>query len=147
VPILDHVDYVKADAKKIIAEELGWRDYGGKHYESIFTRFYQSYILPVKFNIDKRKSHLSTLVCSGQMSREAALEQIKEDIIDADRLFADKEYIIKKFGLTPESFEALMSLPVRNHTEYRSILNVYKRLRPIAKVAIQMRRGFGTIAH
>ena len=133
VPILNYVDFVKKDAKKIIAEELGWRDYGGKHYESIFTRFYQSYILPVKFNIDKRKSHLSTLVCSGQMTRDEALEKIKEDPIDADRLFADKEYIIKKFGLTAESFDALMSLPVREHTEYASMVNVYRKLKPVYK--------------
>jgi N-acetyl sugar amidotransferase len=148
VPILNYVDFVKEDAKKIIAEELGWRDYGGKHYESIFTRFYQSYILPVKFSIDKRKSHLSTLVCSGQMTREEALEQIKEDPIDADRLFADKEYIIKKFSLTTESFEALMALPVKEHTEYASILNVYNRVRPFAKFALQFRRRrLGTAEH
>jgi hypothetical protein len=148
VPILNYVDFVKEDAKKIIAEELGWRDYGGKHYESIFTRFYQSYILPVKFSIDKRKSHLSTLVCSGQMTREEALEQIKEDPIDADRLFADKEYIIKKFCLTTESFEALMALPVKEHTEYASILNVYNRARPFAKFALQFRRRrLGTAEH
>ena len=140
VPFLNYVDFVKEDAKKIIAEELGWRDYGGKHYESIFTRFYQSYILPVKFGIDKRKSHLSTLVCSGQMTREEALEHIKEEPIDADRLFADKEYIVKKFGLTADSFDALMSLPVKDHTEYASILNVYRRVRPFARFAIQFRR-------
>lgn len=131
VPILNYVDFVKEDAKKIIAEELGWRDYGGKHYESIFTRFYQSYILPIKFNIDKRKSHLSTLVCSGQLTREEALEMVKEDPIDADRLFADKEYIIKKFGLTAESFDALMALPIREHTEYASMVNVYRKLKPV----------------
>lgn len=140
VPILNYVDFVKEDAKRIIAEALGWRDYGGKHYESIFTRFYQSYILPVKFGIDKRKSHLSTLVCSGQMTREEALESIKEEPIDADRLCADKEYIVKKFGLTAESFDALMSLPVKEHTEYASILNVYRRVRPFARFAIQFRR-------
>lgn len=148
VPILNYVDFVKEDAKKIIAEELGWRDYGGKHYESIFTRFYQSYILPRKFGIDKRKSHLSTLICSGQMNREEALERIKEAPIDADMLVADKEYIIKKFGLTAESFDALMSLPVKEHTEYASMVNVYKRVRPFAKFAIEFRRRrLGTLAH
>jgi hypothetical protein len=139
-PILNYVDYVKEDAKRIIAEELGWRDYGGKHYESIFTRFYQSYILPVKFNIDKRKSHLSTLVCSGQMTREEALEKIENEIINSDLLAVDKEYVIKKFGLTPESFGAIMALPVKKHVEYRSILNIYRRLRPMARLAKQIRR-------
>lgn len=148
VPVLNYVDFVKEDAKAIITEELGWRDYGGKHYESIFTRFYQSYILPVKFGIDKRKSHLSTLICSGQLNREQALERIQEDPIDSDTLYADKEYIIKKFGLTPASFDELMALPVKQHTEYASMLNIYRRLRPFAKFAIQFRRRrLGTAEH
>lgn len=130
VAILDYVDYVKDDAKEIIIDELGWRDYGGKHYESIFTRFYQSYILPRKFSIDKRKSHLSSLICSGQMSREAALEKAGEEIIDNDLLGSDKEYVIKKFGLTAQSFEEIMALPIKRHTDYPSILNVYRRFRP-----------------
>ena len=148
VTILDYVDYVKEEAKEIILEELGWRDYGGKHYESIFTRFYQSYILPTKFHIDKRKSHLSTLVCSGQMTREMALEKIKEQIIDNDVLSADREYVIKKFGLTNHSFDAIMALPVKQHTDYPSILNVYRRLRPayrkikpIFKLTTEIQRG------
>jgi N-acetyl sugar amidotransferase len=135
VPILNYVDYVKEDAKRIISEELGWRDYGGKHYESIFTRFYQSYILPVKFGIDKRKSHLSTLICSGQMTREEALESVKAEPIDGDVLASDKEYVIKKFGLTAESFDSIMALAPRRHTDYRSILNVYRRLRPLVRLA------------
>jgi N-acetyl sugar amidotransferase len=148
VPILNYVEFVKEDAKKIITEELGWRDYGGKHHESIFTRFYQSYILPVKFGIDKRKSHLSTLICSGQMTRAEALKRIQDDPIDADTLYSDKEYIIKKFGLTAASFDELMSLPVKQHTEYASMLNIYRRLRPIAKFAIQFRRRrLGTAEH
>ena len=65
--LLDLVPYVKADVKKLITEKLGWKDYGGKHYESIWTRFYQGYILPKKFGIDKRKAHYSNLICSGQM--------------------------------------------------------------------------------
>ncbi|HEX5731481.1 MAG TPA: N-acetyl sugar amidotransferase [Blastocatellia bacterium] len=134
VPILDLIEYVKEDAKRMITEELGWRDYGGKHYESIFTRFYQSYILPVKFGIDKRKSHLSTLVCSGQMTRQEALERIKSEIINNDVLVSDKVYVIKKFGLTLESFEAIMALPPRKHTEYRSILNVYRKLKPVTRL-------------
>jgi len=143
VPILDYVDYIKEEAKQIITSELGWRDYGGKYHESIFTRFYQSYILPVKFNIDKRKSHLSTLICSGQLTREEALEKINADIIDHDTLMLDKEYVIKKFGLTPELFESIMSLPVRKHTDYPSILRVYTVARKMRKVRdlLWLRKG------
>jgi len=145
VPILDYVEYNKREAKRIIAEELGWRDYGGKHYESIFTRFYQSYILPNKFGIDKRRSHLSTLVCSGQLSRDEALALAEQEIIDPAMLESDKSYVLKKFGLTSEAFEEIMSAPVRAHTEYASIDHLYARLRPIRdrlrRVKWLLRRG------
>ena len=62
--------YNKEEAKALIADKLKWKDYGGKHYESVFTRFYQGYILPEKFKVDKRKAHLSTLICSEQISKE-----------------------------------------------------------------------------
>ncbi len=59
ISLLDLLHYNKEEVKQIITKELGWRDYGGKHYESVLTRFYQGYILPNKFKIDKRKAHLS----------------------------------------------------------------------------------------
>lgn len=130
ISILDYIEYNKAEAKATITNELGWRDYGGKHYESVFTRFYQSYILPEKFGIDKRKSHLSTLICSGQMTRKEALAEMELPIIDPQVLSDDKEYVIKKWGLTPEEFEEYMNQPPRPHTDFPSILNIYKRLRP-----------------
>jgi len=71
---LNYVSYIKSQAKQVLINELGWIDYGGKHYESIFTRFYQGYILPRKFHVDKRRAHFSTLINSGQMTREQALK-------------------------------------------------------------------------
>jgi len=102
---------------------LGWRDYGGKHYESVFTRFYQSHILPEKFGIDKRKAHLATLICSGQMTKAEALEELKEPIINADLLKQDKEYTLKKLGFTPESFEAYLRTPPVPHMAFPSYEN------------------------
>ena len=129
VPLLNYIDYSKKDAKETIIREMGWKDYGGKHYESIFTRFYQSYILPRKFGIDKRKAHLSTLICSGQITREEALEELKQPIYDPKKIEEDKEYVIKKLGLTPGEFEDIMRLPVKSHAEYRSYTKGYdKRL-------------------
>jgi N-acetyl sugar amidotransferase len=69
-PLLNLVQYNKDEAKQIIMEKMGWRDYGGKHYESIFTRFYQGYVLFTKFNIDKRKAHLASLINSGQITKQ-----------------------------------------------------------------------------
>ncbi len=74
--LLDYLDYDKLATKRMLVERYGWEDYGGKHYESVYTRFYQGWILPHKFGYDKRRMHLSTLVCSGQMTRGAALEEI-----------------------------------------------------------------------
>ena len=127
---LDYINYNKEKVKKFIIEELEWRDYGGKHYENIFTRFYQGYILPEKFKINKRKSHLSTLVCSGQITREEALEEDKKPIYDASLLKIDKEFFLKKFRLSEQEFERIMALPVKQHTDYKSYMNVYKKLRP-----------------
>ncbi|HKP32391.1 MAG TPA: N-acetyl sugar amidotransferase, partial [Chitinophagaceae bacterium] len=108
VSILNFIDYNKKEAKETITSELGWRDYGGKHYESIFTKFYQAYILPAKFHIDKRKAHYSTLICSGQMTREEALQELRKPLYSPDELQADKEYVMKKFGLKESEFKAIM---------------------------------------
>jgi N-acetyl sugar amidotransferase len=81
ISILNYVPYNKQEIKEFITRELNWRDYGGKHYESMFTKFYQAYILPEKFKIDKRKAHLSTLICAGQMTKEGSLAGIGKTVI------------------------------------------------------------------
>ncbi len=124
---LNYIDYNKEEAKRIISTELGWRDYGGKHFESIITRFYQGYILPVKFGVDKRKAHLSTLIASGQMSREEALDLLKQPIYDPIKLNEDREYVLKKLGLSEPDFEALMNAPIKAHTDYPSYVTKHYR--------------------
>ena len=130
---LDYMRYIKSEVKKIIIDELGWRDYGGKHYESIFTRFYQGYILPNKFKIDKRKAHLSNLICSGQITREEALHEIKRPAYDPEQLKMDKEFVLKKLGLSEQEFEALMKLPIRKHTDFAFEGPFYKQY-PVLKL-------------
>lgn len=134
VNYLNWVPYVKDEVKSILQEKLGWRDYGGKHYESIWTRFYQGYILPVKFGIDKRKAHYATLICSGQMTKAEALEKLKEPIYDPQLLKTDKEFVLKKLGLTEAEFEAIMKTPVRSHWDFEtegSVFNYYPALKPL----------------
>lgn len=125
IPLLDYMDYTKNEAKKIIRDELEWRDYGGKHYESVFTRFYQSYILPTKFHVDKRKSHYSTLICSGQLTRDEAFELMKLPVYDNEKLMEDKEYVLKKLSLTKTEFDEMMKQPIKKHTDYKSIANYF----------------------
>ncbi len=109
--ILNSMPYIKSQVKKTIIEELGWRDYGGKHYESIFTRFYQGYILPLKFHIDKRKAHLSNLIFSKQITKTDALHELDKPIYDPEQLKVDKEFVLKKLELSKNQFDELMLKP------------------------------------
>lgn len=133
IPVLNYIPYNKEEAKKILEQELGWRSYGGKHYESIYTRFFQGYILPQKFGIDKRKAHLSTLICSGQITREQALEALKEDIYPLEQMQEDKEYVIKKLGLTEHEFEEIMRQSVKSSLEYPNNAFIFQKFSFILK--------------
>lgn len=129
VPLLNYMPYNATEAKRTIVEELSWRDYGGKHYESIFTRFYQGYILPVKFKIDKRKAHLSNLIFSGQLTKADALRRLEEPMYDSRQLAEDKQFVLKKLGLTEVEFETIMQAPRREHREFKYIRPVFEQYR------------------
>ncbi|MBD3318137.1 MAG: N-acetyl sugar amidotransferase [Chitinivibrionales bacterium] len=118
VPILNFVPYTKNEALQTMKNELGYREYEAKHYESIYTRFFQSYILPKKFRIDKRKAHLSVLILTGQMTREEALQILKEPPYDEEKIGEEREFVVKKLGLTMGEFEEIMSLPIKRYTDY-----------------------------
>lgn len=117
-PILDYIPYVKEDVLDVLQNKLGWEYYGGKHYESIYTRFFQGYILPKKFNIDKRRAHFSSLIRSGQKTREQALNEMSEPTYPEDLQVSDREYVIKKLGLTENQFEKIMAMPVKTYHDY-----------------------------
>lgn len=141
IKILDLVDYDKAQAKATIKSELDWIDYGGKHYESIFTRFYQGYILPKKFGIDKRKAHLSNLILSGQMTKEEALVELSKPPMEESLAKADFEYVAKKLGYTNEEFQKILELPNIDHSVYgndhherKKYFKMMKMLKPISRL-------------
>lgn len=115
---LDYLAYDKEEAIKILEKDYGWRYYGGKHYESRWTRFFQAYYLPYKFGYDKRKAHLSSLVVSGQMGRAEALETLKSPLYDERTLAEDKIFIAKKLGLSIAEFEGLLEEPVHHYSEF-----------------------------
>lgn len=127
VQLLNYLPYNKAEVKKIIQNKLNWRDYGGKHYESIFTRFYQGYILVNKFGVDKRKAHLSNLICSGQITRAEALQELNRPAYDAVQLQEDYQFVLKKFDLTKEEFESFMKAPIYRHSDYEIDRSIYDR--------------------
>lgn len=128
VDILNYIDYVKKDAIKILHDELGWEYYGGKHYESIYTRFFQGYILPKKFGYDKRRGHLSSLICSGEITREEALKEMEQEPYPLDLQEEDRLYVIKKLGITEDEFEAIMKLPKKTILDYPSYEQDNQRL-------------------
>lgn len=144
IPLLNYMDYNKEKVQKIIEKELGWKDYGGKHFESIFTRFYQAYILPKKFNIDKRKAHYSTLICSGQMTRQEALEALKSDKITKELLIVDQLFVLKKLGITKEAFDTIMNLPIKSHTDFKSNEIFYKYYFFFKKTFLRFKHIFQT---
>ena len=120
VDVLNYIDYNKFEAIKVLEQELGWRYYGGKHYESIYTRFYQGYILPVKFGYDKRRAHLSSLICSGEITREFGLKELDRPTYLPTMQEEDREYVVKKLGLTDDEFEKILGAPKKTFWDYPS---------------------------
>ncbi len=118
---LNYIDYNKAEAIEKLKNDLGWQYYGGKHYESRFTKFFQSYYLPRKFNFDKRKGHLSSLIISGQITRVDALKIMEDDLYSEDEINFDLDFIAKKLGWTTEEFVNIINLPPKKHQDYATI--------------------------
>lgn len=119
IGILNYVDFKKESALRILVDKLGYRPYEGKHHESIYTRFFQSYILPVKFGIDKRKAHLSCMIIGSQeITREEALELLKQPIAHAKQIAEDVFYVQKKLGITEEGMKEIMAAPVKTIFDY-----------------------------
>lgn len=136
-PILNYIPYRKSEAKETIIRELNWRDYGGKHYESVFTRFYQGYILPEKFKVDKRKAHLSNLIFSGQITKEEAIKELAEPIYPVELFKKDYEFVLKKLGFTDQEMKDYISAPPLPHSNYNSSLSLfdeYPILKPLKKI-------------
>lgn len=137
VKMLDLVPYRRDEAAKALADEFGWREYGGKHHESIFTRFYQDAILPTKFGIDKRRVHLSDLIRNGELTREAALDAVSGPSYEPEQLRTESEYVRKKLGFTEAEWQAIMGAPPRSHAEFATD----RRFAGPAKLALRMGRA------
>lgn len=117
---LNYIDYNKERAYAELKDFCGFEYYGGKHLENYFTMFAQLYWLPQKFNVDKRASHLSSLIVSGQMTRDEALEILQEPICEEDKLEKCIAIVKEKLGLSDEEFDEIMRTPVHEHTDYKT---------------------------
>ncbi|HEV6966454.1 N-acetyl sugar amidotransferase [Roseateles sp.] len=141
VKMLNFEDYNKQKAKQFLIEKFGWRDYGGKHYESRFTKFFQSYYLPKKFGFDKRRAHLASLVVSGQTSREQALAELQTPPYVETEALEDCSFIAKKLGITKNELEQIIQAPPKTYLDYPSNADLIKRLLHIkGRLARFMRR-------
>jgi N-acetyl sugar amidotransferase len=137
VSVLNYLPYRKDEAIRTLKTELNWQYYGGKHYESVFTKFYQAHILPVKFGIDKRRIHLSDLVMNGELTRDEALQQLDAPLYDPLQLEHDRDYVCKKLGFRLDEFEAYLKAPAVSHYEFASDARLAMRL-----VALHKRRRY-----
>jgi N-acetyl sugar amidotransferase len=139
VSILNYIDYDKNEAMRVLTDELGWQYYGGKHHESVYTRFYQGYVLPKKFGIDKRYGHLSDLINAGQITREAALKEMELPPYPEALQVEDLEYVSKKLGLRGGAFEEIMALPSMTFRNYK---NSFEQVNTLKSIANRL-RGMG----
>ncbi len=128
-PFLDYLPYNKFEALEVLQRDFSYKPYPYKHYESIFTRFYQGYILPKKFGVDKRIIHLSTLVAAGQMTREEALQGLQGIPYPSQQALEDDiEYFLKKMNWTKAMLDDYLKRPERKHDEFPSEKKKYEFL-------------------
>lgn len=117
---LNFMPYNKAEAAAEMEAKIGWRSYGRKHGESQFTKLFQNYYLPERFGYDKRRPHFSSLVVSGQMTREMALMALEEPLYAPAELEADIAYFCKKLRISRAEFSDLLHAPKRNYSDFPS---------------------------
>lgn len=122
---LNCIPYIKDEAMKLLTEKFGWQPYPQKHFESRFTKFYESYWLPEKFGYDTRKVQYSSLIVTGQMTREEALEKLKKPAYDPETIDQDFEYVATKLGISVEELRGYFDAPNKTYKDYKSQQSVY----------------------
>ncbi len=121
INLLNYVPYSKKDAIELLEKEFGWKYYGGKHFESRFTKFFQSYYLPRKFGYDKKRAHLASLVVGGEMSREDALLEMNDTSAYSEQeMLEDLDYIIKKLDISQSEWEQIMTATTKTKDDYKN---------------------------
>jgi len=131
VDILNYVPYNREVAIGVLEKEVGFKDYGKKHYESQFTKFFQGYYLPTKFGYDKRRAHLSSLILSGQVTREKALKEMDEKPYPVESQKEEIDFVLKKLGLDQKTFSDILLSPNKSFRDYPTSDNLRMRLSKI----------------
>ena len=117
--------YIKEDAIKLLVDKFGWQPYPQKHFESRFTKFYEGYWLPTRFGYDTRKVQYSSLILTGQMTREEALEKLSKPAYDEEMIKHDFEYVATKLGISADELQSYMDLSKNTYKDYKSQESIY----------------------
>jgi len=133
INILNCYDYDKKDALTLMKDKLGYKEYAYKHYESIYTRFFQSYILPKKYKMDKRRPHLASLIASNQMTRDEALKVLEQPICDPALLEEDRQFFLKKLDLTEAEFDKIMAQPMTDYSQFKRYALIFDHFGELAR--------------
>ena len=148
IAFLNYFPYNKSEALGLLQEEFGYKPYPYKHYESIFTRFYQGYILPRKLGYDKRRVHLSTLIISGQMAREEAMKLLEgSPYPDPRQEEQDRLFVMKKLGFSEKAIKPYMSAPEGPHPEStdRKSCGIFSVAKLVRRIVTPTLSGLGQL--
>jgi N-acetyl sugar amidotransferase len=122
---LNMVPYIKEEAKQLLIDRFGWQPYPQKHFESRFTKFYESYWLPKRFGYDVRRVQYSSLVVTGQMTRDEALELLKKPSYDEATIGQEIEFVANKLGITVDELNSFMDIPRKTYKDYKNQRQIY----------------------
>ncbi len=133
VNLLNYIPYSKKEAMETLEKEFGWKYYGGKHFESRFTKFYQSYYLLERFGYNKKRAHLSSLIVGGEMTREEALRELEDtSSYTKEEMLQDRDYILKKLDISLDEWNEIMISPKKNENDYansKHMLELFVRIK------------------
>lgn len=120
VRLLNYRPYIKADAVRLLEQEYGWKPYPQKHFESLFTKFYESYWLPERFGFDTRRVQLSSLILTGQMTREEALKKLEKPAYNPSTIDQDFEYVANKLSISKDELNHYFTMPKKFYWDYKN---------------------------
>ena len=139
IRFLNYINYSKQEAAKILKRDVNWRHPGGHHHESIYTRFYQGYLSPVKYQMDRRLISLSAQIRSNHISKKQAIKLISNTDYPDSQINDDKEFITKKFSLSSHEMEKILKLKNKTFKDYKSYYPFLKRIRYVIKLLSRLK--------
>jgi N-acetyl sugar amidotransferase len=137
---LNYVPYLKEDAIELLSKKIGWQPYPQKHFESRFTRFYEGYWLPTRFGYDTRRVQFSSLILTGQMTREEALKELESPAYDPEMIAHDFEFVATKLGISVQELKGYAGAPRKTYRDYKSQQRFYALGAPVMRV-LGLERG------